>query len=166
MLNMIWAMDEADGIGKSNSLPWKCKEDMRLFSNLTKYNTQDKKNILIMGRKTWESIGKRELPGRANIVLSKDYSAAEFMRNLDEDMYSESIFGDVWIIGGATIYTWFLENHPDRLGQLHCSIIPGTHECDTFFPRSLLGEKMWSNTNIQITYHNMDYHLSSYHNIQ
>lgn len=167
-LNMIWAMDEESGIGKDNKLPWTCKEDLRLFSKLTKGQdqNQNKKNIIVMGRKTWESIGKRDLPGRANIVLSKDYTAKDFMNNLDNGMFPETKFGDVWIIGGATIYKWFIEYYPERLGELHCSLIPGTHACDTFFPQQLLEKQMWSNSNIHITYHNMDYHLSSYHNIQ
>jgi len=66
-INMIVAVDEKGGIGKNNTLPWHLPDDLKRFAKLTKGNGN---NAIIMGRKTYESIGK-PLPGRVNIVMSQ-----------------------------------------------------------------------------------------------
>ena len=64
-LALICAMAENRTIGRNNSLPWKLPEDLKYFKRTTMGNS------IIMGRKTWESIG-RPLPGRTNIIISRD----------------------------------------------------------------------------------------------
>jgi dihydrofolate reductase len=63
-MNIIMAVDEQFGYSKDGGIPWENKDDLRHFQLLTK------KNIIIMGRKTWESLPIRPLPDRLNIVIS------------------------------------------------------------------------------------------------
>ena len=70
-LNCILCIDKNNGIAKNNQIPWKIKEDLRHFNTITSYTTNPLKlNVVVMGRKTYESIGK-PLPNRINVVLSK-----------------------------------------------------------------------------------------------
>ena len=63
------------GIGKKNTLPWKLPSDLKMFKKIT--TSGSSKNSVIMGRKTFESIGSRPLPNRLNIVISKGPSIPE-----------------------------------------------------------------------------------------
>ena len=67
MYKLIVAFDKKRGIGKNNLIPWYLKEDLKHFAKLTIGN---KNNAIVMGRKTYESIGK-DLPNRYNIIISK-----------------------------------------------------------------------------------------------
>jgi len=66
MISIIVAVSEDWGIGKDNELLWHISEDLKRFKRLTSGNT------VIMGKKTWESLPRRPLPGRKNIVLTDD----------------------------------------------------------------------------------------------
>ena len=73
-MNLIVAVCKKNGIGKEGNIPWYIKEDLKYFKDVTSFiNHQPGKNVVIMGRKTWDSIGK-PLPGRANIVLTNSIS--------------------------------------------------------------------------------------------
>lgn len=106
-LSLICAMAENRVIGRNNSLPWHLSEDLRHFKRVTMGS------CIIMGRKTWESIG-RPLPGRSNIVITSnpDYEAdgARVVGSLPEAIKlaeSISIIDDseeAFVIGGAGIY--------------------------------------------------------------
>ena len=106
-LSLICAMAENRVIGRNNSLPWHLSEDLRHFKRATMGN------CIIMGRKTWESIG-RPLPGRTNIVITSnpDYEAegARVVGSLpDAIKLAESISlidgsEEAVVIGGAGIY--------------------------------------------------------------
>ena len=67
-VHIIAAIDAMRGIGKDGAIPWSCKSDMRYFSKQTKGNGY---NAVIMGKKTWDSLPRKPLPGRANFVLSR-----------------------------------------------------------------------------------------------
>ena len=104
-LKLIAATDLHYGIGKNGSLLFKIPEDLRLFKQFTTGN------IVLMGRKTFESIGCRPLPDRINIVISstKNYEndGAITFDNLETAVeYSEQHFRDkvLYIIGGGQIY--------------------------------------------------------------
>tara|TARA_Y100000590_G_scaffold419755_1_gene521766 strand:- start:468 stop:1028 length:561 start_codon:yes stop_codon:yes gene_type:complete len=96
-----------DGIiGVDGDIPWKCSEDLRRFKRLTLGST------IVMGRKTWESIGSKRLPGRKNIVISSRASDElagsptvfpSIKSFLDAHLSSDSP-SDVWFIGGEGIY--------------------------------------------------------------
>jgi dihydrofolate reductase len=126
-LTAIVAMDDASLIGAGNELPWKFPEDLRFFKETTTGNT------VVMGRKTFESIGK-PLPNRRNIVLTKNpkfqHPGIETIHSPEEIWDLPGLSGKVFIIGGAEIYKAFLP-HTKELLVTH---IPGTHSGDTYFP--------------------------------
>lgn len=125
-LSIIVAMSDNNVIGKDNTLPWHLPADLRHFKGLTMNHP------IIMGRKTHESIG-RALPGRKNIVITRDrnYKAegCTIAHSL-EDALQAAGDGEVFIIGGATIYTLALPL-ADKLylTRVHTTIPDG----DTFF---------------------------------
>ena len=100
-LAIIVARAKNGVIGVNNTLPWRLPEDLKHFKNTTLGHP------IIMGRNTWESLGKA-LPGRRNIVVSRnpDYEAAdaEVFESLDDAIDACSGSDKVFIIGGAQIY--------------------------------------------------------------
>ncbi len=123
----VVAMAADRAIGIRNSIPWRLPEDMRVFKRLTMGHP------ILMGRKTWESLG-RPLPGRQNIVLTRDadYKAegAEVIHSLDvlADMSLQD--AEVMVIGGAQIYGMMLP----YMQRLYVSEVRGSYEADTWFP--------------------------------
>jgi dihydrofolate reductase len=98
-IQLIWAQDLNGGIGFNNHLLFNVPEDLKFFSQTTR------DNIILMGRKTWDSLPKKPLPSRRNIVLSrnlKTLEGAEVYSDFDEAIHS--LDGTVWVIGGETLY--------------------------------------------------------------
>lgn len=114
-------------IGRAGTLPWHMPEDLAFFKRTTSGHP------IVMGRKTYESIG-RPLPKRRNIVLTRDkaWSApgVEVIHAPEELMALPDLEGRVFIIGGSEIYAAFL---PD-LDDLLVSHVFAEHEGDTRFP--------------------------------
>lgn len=106
MIKAIVAYDKNNAIGKNNQLPWKLKDDLKHFKKVTK------DSIVVMGRKTYESIGK-PLPGRINVVLSRSDNfnpeGVEVCISKQEvlDFINAYYHKDVFIIGGQQIYELF-----------------------------------------------------------
>ena len=124
---IIVAMAQNRVIGRDNQLPWHLPADLRHF----KANTMGKP--IIMGRKTWESIG-RPLPGRSNIVVTRDrdYTAdgCVVVHSLDEALAAATGHDEVMVIGGAEFYRQVLpEATTLYLTQIHDAI-----QGDAFFP--------------------------------
>src|SRR5579875_722 len=100
-VGLIWAQSTSGVIGRAGGIPWRLPEDQARFKRLTSGHT------VVMGRRTWESLPAtvRPLPGRRNVVLTRqaDYVAegAEVVGTLDHLLRD----GEVWIIGGAELYT-------------------------------------------------------------
>lgn len=122
MISIIVAYDKKLAIGKDNTLVWRQSEDLKRFKRLTSGKT------VVMGRKTYESIGK-PLPNRRNIVISRqniDIEGVEVINTFDSLNKDEDIF----IIGGGEIYKNFII-FADRLyvTEIDCEI-----EADTWFP--------------------------------
>jgi dihydrofolate reductase len=128
MISIIVAVSEDYGIGKDNELLWKIPEDMKRFKNLTIGQN------VIMGKRTWESLPKKPLPGRRNIVLTDNplesidcsitaYSIEDALDKCGKDE-------DIFIIGGGSIYRQFI-TIADRLYITH---IHKKAPADTFFP--------------------------------
>jgi dihydrofolate reductase/thymidylate synthase len=140
MFNVILACDNKNGIGKNNKLPWKLKKDMEYFKHITKSNNIFDKSVVIMGRKTMESLPKRHLPDRINIVISntiikqkEDHFSVvtSFNDALNLAYKSNGLNSNhIWVIGGASIYQEaFL--HPD-IKYIYCTKIYKIFNCDTF----------------------------------
>ena len=129
-INVIVAMTKDRVIGKDGTLPWHLSEDLKLFKAHTTGN------IVIMGRKTFDSIGK-PLPNRRNIVVSKsireDEKAAgvEYFPDLDHALAAaQEGEGNIFIIGGASIYHQMIE----KADRLYISLVEGDYKGDTYFP--------------------------------
>jgi dihydrofolate reductase len=100
-ISMIVARSRNHVIGKDNQMPWKISADLQFFKKVTMGYP------IIMGRKTWESIG-RPLPGRRNIVVSRNtsYSAvgAELVSSLEQALDALKEFKRVFVIGGQQLF--------------------------------------------------------------
>ena len=131
---IIAAMDKNRVIGVNNKLPWHLSEDLKNFKQLTSGNT------VIMGRKTFESIGK-PLPNRHNIVISSSMLLQEGMdvcASVQEAIKKARTYGkDIFIIGGASIF----EQTIPLADKMYLSYVKKTHEGDAFFPA--FNEKEW-----------------------
>lgn len=126
-LAAIVAMASNRCIGRDNTLPWRLPEDLRRFKQLTLGHT------LVMGRKTYESIG-RPLPGRTTLVVTRqtDWTApagVEVAHSLEEAL-ARAPGPEVFIAGGAQLYAQAM----DRVRRLHLTRIDQAYAGDTFFP--------------------------------
>lgn len=125
-VSIIVAVAENGVIGRENGLPWRLSTDMKRFKALTMGKP------VVMGRKTWESMPKRPLPGRRNMVVTRDrtYQAegAEVFGSLDDALNAAG--GDACIVGGGEIYAQGL----DRAEVLHVTHVETAVEGDTLFP--------------------------------
>jgi dihydrofolate reductase len=100
MRAMIWAESPEGIIGAGGTIPWRYPGDLRRFKRLTLGST------VIMGRKTFESMG-RALPGRRNLVVTShriEVPGIETARSLEEALERAGAGPDIWFIGGARIY--------------------------------------------------------------
>ena len=140
MYNLIVAYDCDFGIGKDNKLPWYFPEDLKYFSELTKGNGN---NAIIMGKNTWNSLPKKPLPKRDNLILSTTLDISEntaknnlvkTFKNIDniEKHCLNTNYDDIWIIGGSEIYNLFIKS--DKIKYIYATIINKKYDCDTFFP--------------------------------
>ena len=127
LLSIIVATARNNVIGKDNALPWHLPADLKYFKSTTMGKP------IVMGRKTFESIG-RPLPGRQNIVLTRDpkWSAegVTVINDVDDISLSVGSADDVMIIGGAQIYNLTMK-HVDCLyvTEVACDV-----DGDVFFP--------------------------------
>jgi len=131
MISIIVAIADNRAIGYKNTLPWHLPADFEYF----KKNTLGK--TLVMGLKTFESVGSKSLPGRKTIILNKDpdYKAPEncvVAHSIDEvvKMAEEDKEKELMICGGASVYAQFLP----LADRLYLTFIHHDFEADTFFP--------------------------------
>jgi len=124
---IIVAFTPKQGIGYQNKIPWSCKQDLKLFKRFTT------NNAVIMGRKTFQSIGK-PLPNRTNIIVSRSYlnvEGAVVVKSIEEGItYAKRSKVDaLWVCGGSSIYDYFLVNF--NIDGFIITKVPDT-TCDTF----------------------------------
>lgn len=114
-------------IGRDGALPWRLPDDLRRFKALTMGKP------ILMGRRTWESIG-RPLPGRHSIVVSRQpglaIEGATVVRSLDEAIRAAGNVSEVCIIGGAELYREALP----RTDVIHLTRVHASVEADVFLP--------------------------------
>ncbi len=135
-VNAILATDLYGGIGKNNALPWPHHpEDMKWF----KQNTMG--GIIVMGRNTWDSLGRKKLPGRINIVITTssiegDPDAIYFgdMQKVLQTIQSDFPMKVVWVIGGANIYSQALP----YCDNLYLTKFKQQYDCDANVSREML----------------------------
>lgn len=128
-LSLIAALSQNRAIGKDNKIPWHIPEDLKRFRALTRGH------VVVMGRRTFESIG-RALPERINIVVTRDpaytatgcivvHSLTEALREAKQREKKE-----IFVIGGGEIYRQALP----LADRLYLTLVEGQFEGDTFFP--------------------------------
>lgn len=139
IISLIVAMDEKRGIGKAGKLPWRLSADLKRFRELTMGHH------LIVGRKTFESIGK-PLPGRQTIVVTRQAGfksegclvTGSIQRALA--LARERGETEVFVIGGAEIYAQTL----DLSDRLYLTEVHAEVDADAFFPE--LNQERWTET--------------------
>ena len=135
-ISLIAAMGSNRAIGIDNGLPWRLPADLRRFKALTMGH------VLVMGRKTFESVG-RPLPGRTNIVVTRrpDYASPGIeVAHSVEDALERAVrseAAEVFIAGGEEIFRQTL----DRADRMHLTWIEKDFPGDTFFPE--FDESSW-----------------------
>src|SRR5699024_12469487 len=130
MLAFVWAEDENKLIGKGDELPWRLPADVGFFKKVTM------RGDMVTGRKTYETIPRRPLPGRRNIVLTtqKDYDApgAIVVHSKEKILELEEKNGeDLYIIGGESLFRMF----EGEVDELYRPVIHDTFDGDTYFPK-------------------------------
>ena len=127
MLSLIVAAAENSAIGRGNDLLWHLPDDLKHFKRTTKGH------YVIMGRKTFESQGKKPLPGRTNIVITrkKDYSAPKciVVSSLEKALDAVKKDEEPFIIGGSEIYKKALA----KVDRIYLTRVHATFDADTFF---------------------------------
>lgn len=129
MLAALWSQDKTGLIGKDQMLPWHLPNDLQYFKKMTIGKT------IVMGRKTFEGMGSRPLPGRQTIILTRNKnfqaSGVVVMHSLEEVLTFASQQSEiVMIVGGAAIYKDFLP----YLDILYRTVIDGNFKGDAYFP--------------------------------
>ncbi len=126
-LSIVVAMDKNRLIGKDNSLPWRLPADLAYFKKLTTGNT------ILMGRKTFDSIG-RPLPNRRNIVITRtkniEISGCEVVNSINDAIELTHHEAEVMVIGGANLY----EQIMPYVDRLYITRIEAEFEGDAYFP--------------------------------
>ena len=128
MLSIIVAIAENYAIGKNNDLLWHIPEDLKRFKRLTIGHT------IIMGKKTYESLPKRPLPGRRSIVITDDpkdqFEGCVTVLSIDEALKQSDPSVENFIIGGASIYRQFLP----LADRLYLTKVHRSFDGDVYFP--------------------------------
>lgn len=136
-LSIIVAASQNNVIGKDNQLIWRLSADLKRFKALTTGHH------IIMGRKTFDSIGK-PLPNRTSIIISHqaDYKAEGciVVNSLEEALEKVPANQEAFIIGGGTIYKEVI----DKADKLYLTLVHKKFDGDTFFPK--VDEKIWKST--------------------
>ena len=134
ILSLIVAMDRNRVIGKDNAMPWYLPSDLRFFKRITMHKP------VIMGRKTYQSIGK-PLPGRLNIIVSRDntlqVSGCTVVNSLQDALQVASSAAEIMLAGGATLYEQMLP----RAQRIYLTQVAASIEGDTRFPP--FDEQQW-----------------------
>jgi dihydrofolate reductase len=127
-VSAVVAASDNGVIGRDGGLPWHVSSDLKLFKEITLGKP------VIMGRRTWESLPRQPLPGRRNIVITRnaDYVAegAEIVRSVDEALAACEGEPEVSIIGGGQVYAQAM----DRTDRIYLTRIHLEVEGDTFLP--------------------------------
>lgn len=139
IISSVVAIAENRGIGKDNHLLWRLPADLKHFKDITTGHT------VIMGRKTYESVGK-PLPNRRNIIITRNkdlkIEGAEVVNTLDQALALCEGVPEVFIIGGAEIY----EISMSVTDKIYLTVVKGNFEADTFFP--VLDPEIWEETEV------------------
>jgi len=138
LIRAILACDDNWGIGKDGDLPWPNNPaDLQWF----KENTTG--GVVAMGKATWDSLPKKPLPNRNNIVVTSsedDYNGGGYhyirFETAQKELVNMNRLQNIWIIGGAKL----VEGLIDIIDEIWLSRIDGVYDCDTFLNKDLITE--------------------------
>lgn len=129
MTTIIAAIGLRNELGKDNDLIWHLPADLKRFKKVTTGHT------IIMGRKTFESIGK-PLPNRKTVIITRDknyqFEGCDVVHSLEEAIENNADGNELFIIGGAQIYSQAIKNN--LVDKLDITLVQDTFEADVFFP--------------------------------
>jgi dihydrofolate reductase len=135
LITLIVAVADSGVIGRDNTLPWHLPEDLKRFKRLTLGKP------IVMGRKTFESIGK-PLPGRRNIVVTRDPNyrreGVDVVRDVEAALRAAGEVPEIMVIGGAELFRALLP----RAGRLHITRVHGNIAGDVMWPA--LDDREWN----------------------
>jgi len=150
---VIMAIDANGGLAKDGKIPWKNSADMKHFKETTTKTYKDingndikKQNVVIMGRKTWETLNG-PLKNRINIVISKNYSGKRYEGAYHRPCFEDAMYfctnqyeeiDQIFVIGGLQIYNEALNNYGHLCKKIIVTNISGRYNCDLIFDRKLL----------------------------
>ena len=127
MITLIVAVSDNGVIGRDNALPWHLPDDLKRFKQLTLGKP------IVMGRKTYESIG-RPLPGRQNIVVTRDANyrreGVTVVHSVDDALRAAADAPEVMVIGGADLFRLFLP----RASRIHLTRVHAQVMGNVFWP--------------------------------
>lgn len=154
-ISLILAMDNNRAIGCNNQLLWHLPNDLKNFKKITMGKP------VVMGRKTFESIG-RPLPGRDNIILTRNKNtlsnscgnSIKIYNNIDDILLDYNNIPEIMIIGGGEIYNLFL----DRANKIYLTLVDTKLLADTFFPEL---DSSWQEQS-NVSYESDEKHQYSY----
>jgi len=138
LYSIILASTLDGGIGYNNNIPWDIKDEMNIFRQITSQTMNFKKNAIIMGRKTWESLNFKPLNNRLNIIITSDTNFAncdnvKSFNNIETAFeYCEKRIDidKVFVIGGKSIYDLCFDKYADNIEFIYLSIINKYYLCD------------------------------------
>lgn len=126
MISIIVAVSENGVIGADGQLPWKLSDDLRRFKAVTMGKP------IVMGRKTWESIG-RPLPGRRNIVITRqagfEAAGCDVVASAEEAIAAAGEVDEIMVIGGSQVYDLFLP----MADRVYLTLVHADVDGDAFF---------------------------------
>ncbi|MGZ3754762.1 MAG: dihydrofolate reductase [Mucilaginibacter sp.] len=132
IVTIVVAIAENNAIGKDNKLLWYLPNDLKHFKTITTGHT------VIMGRKTYESVGK-PLPNRRNIIITRQnitIDGCEVVNSIEAALALCSLENEVFIVGGAEIYRQAMP----LTNRIYLTIVHQEFEADTFFPTIVANE--------------------------
>jgi len=144
MINIIVAISDNYAIGRDGDMPWHISADLKYFKSVTLNHT------VIMGRRTWESIGCRPLKDRVNIVVSRTMDPQEGIwvaPSLEEALEMSAASEEIFIMGGGRLYADAMK-YAQRLYITHVHTM--VEDADTFFP--LIEPSLWRRSSLSETH--------------
>jgi dihydrofolate reductase len=142
LISLVVAVSRNGVIGKAGGLPWHISSDLKLFKALTLGKP------IIMGRKTWESLPRKPLPGRINIVITRQVGflaeGATVVATAEQAIAAAGEAEEIAVIGGGEIYQMFLP----QADRVYYTEVDLNVEGDTYFPK--LAPPDWIETSKKI----------------
>jgi dihydrofolate reductase len=142
LYSIILACTFDGGIGYNNRIPWYIKDELFLFRQITGNKDQFKQNVIIMGRKTWDSLPRKPLKDRINIIITSDKNFINEDNILSFDNIDSAFeycertvnINKVFVIGGKSIYDLCLNNekYSRNIENIYLSIIYRYYYCNIY----------------------------------